>query len=99
MTNEFVVTCFADMKDSTPKNETMGNIGVSPIRDEYLAVGEILAKYNGGDYIKNIGGNDMITFRDLESQFCRTITAVLSASPKLFQSSRYLKNWALFGGG
>jgi len=69
MTNEFVVTCFADMKDSTPMNEMMGNIGVSPIRDEYLAVGEILAKYNGGDYIKNIGGNDMITFRDLESPF------------------------------
>ncbi|MFC1991483.1 adenylate/guanylate cyclase domain-containing protein [Chloroflexota bacterium] len=69
MTNEILVTCFADLKDSTPMTERLGHIDVAPFREEFLRVGEILATDIGGDYIKNIGDNNMVTFRDIQASF------------------------------
>jgi hypothetical protein len=67
--NEFVVTCFADIDESTSITEMFSQIGSGPINDAYLAVSEILANYNGGDYVRDIGGSNAILFRDLESSF------------------------------
>ena len=65
--NEFVVTCFADIVDPTSMREIFSQIGSGPINDESLAVCEVLASYNGGNYVRNIDGNNAILFGDLES--------------------------------
>ncbi len=69
MSNEMAVTCFADIKNSTPQNEQLGNEGFAIIRDKFLEVGKQLAINCNGNYVKSIGDCHMVTFNSLDDPF------------------------------
>jgi Adenylate and Guanylate cyclase catalytic domain len=62
MNSQIKVTCFTDLKDSTPLNESLGNQGFMPILEDHLRVGENLVERAGGTYVKNVGDSHMGEF-------------------------------------
>jgi hypothetical protein len=109
---EMLITCFTDIKDSTPLTEELGHERMMPILREHLNIGKCLIKENGGSYIKNIGDAHMGTFKSLEGavrfatefqQYVRT-QPCLERQPLFVRVALYLgpvepKDEDVFGSG
>lgn len=63
---EMLITCFTDIKGSTPLTEELGHERLMPILMEHLRIGKCLLQENDGNYVKNVGDAHMGTFRSLE---------------------------------
>lgn len=73
MSNQVLVTCFTDLKDSTALTETEGHERFLPEVTEHLRVGKILAERAGGEYRKSIGDAHMVTFGSIEHAIAFTV--------------------------
>jgi class 3 adenylate cyclase len=70
MDDQTLVTCFTDLKGSTSLTQELGHdIYIRYLRD-HLSVAKALTKLSKGNYIKNIGDANMVTFTSVRRALC-----------------------------
>ncbi len=69
MRDKVTITCFTDIKDSTPLTEELGNSEFGLLRKGYESICEALAQNCGASILKGTGDGHMMTFDDLNLAF------------------------------
>ncbi len=64
---KIAITCFTDIKDSTVQMNNLGQNRMQQITNEFLRIGKLLTRLNGGDYIKDLGDSHMVSFENIEA--------------------------------
>jgi class 3 adenylate cyclase len=70
MDDQTLVTCFTDLKGSTSLTEELSHDVYIPYLRDHLSVAKALAKLSKGNYIKNIGDANMVTFASVRRALC-----------------------------
>lgn len=70
MADQTLVTCFTDLKGSTSLIQKLGHDKYIRYLRDHLSVAKALAKLSEGNYIKNIGDANMVTFTSVRRALC-----------------------------